>query len=392
MNALAPPPPAADAESLIENAASQSYDVLIAGAGPAGALAAALLARRGARVLLVDKAAHPRWKVCGCCLNGSALAALDRAGLGDLAARLGAVPLDRFELRAGGAPAVIRLPGGMALSREALDWALIAAAVSAGATFVPQARAVLESPNGECHHAALQHGSTRAVVSARIAVAADGLAGGFLKNLPQFEPHVASWARLGAGAVLDDPSDDYRRGTISMACAASGYVGAVRLEDGRLNLAAAIDRGLVGQGSNLPEAVTAILRSAGAPVPASIAEASWQGTPLLTRHRPRLAAERVFLIGDAAGYVEPFSGEGMAWGMQAALVLVPLVCRGLAGWEDRLAAQWATDYARLIGRRQRTCRLLTRALRGPRRTRAAVVLLRYAPWLAAPWIRRINSP
>lgn len=392
MNALAPPPPGVDAESLIENAASQSYDVLIAGAGPAGALTAALLARRGARVLLVDKAAHPRWKVCGCCLNGSALAALDRAGLGDLAARLGAVPLDRCELRAGGAPAVIRLPGGMALSREALDWALIAAAVSAGATFLPQARAVLESPRGECYLAALQHGSTHAVVSARIAVAADGLAGGFLKNLPQFEPHVASWARLGAGAVLDDPSDDFCPGTIYMACAASGYVGAVRLEDGRLNLAAAIDRRLVGQVSSLPEAVAGILRSAGVPVPASITEALWQGTPLLTRHRPRLAVERVFLIGDAAGYVEPFSGEGMAWGMQAALVLAPLVCRGLAGWDDRLAAQWATDYARLIGRRQRTCRVLTQLLRGPRRTRAAVALLRYAPWLAAPWIRRINSP
>lgn len=392
MNTLALPPPAADAESLIENAASQSYDVLIAGAGPAGALTAVLLARCGARVLLVDKAAHPRWKVCGCCLNGSALAALDRAGLGDLAARQGAVPLDRFELRAAGAHAVIRLPGGMALSREALDWALIAAAVSAGATFVPQARAVLESPGGECHHAALEHGSTRAVVSARIAVAADGLAGGFLKNLPQFEPRVASGARLGAGAVLDDPSDDFCPGAIYMACAASGYVGAVRLEDGRLNLAAAIDRGLVGQGSSLPEAVAAILRSAGAPVPASIAEASWQGTPLLTRHRPLLAAERVFLIGDAAGYVEPFSGEGMAWGMQASLVLAPLVCRGLAAWDDRLAAQWAADYARLVGRRQWICRVLTRLLRGERRTRAAVAVLRRAPWLAAPWIKRINSP
>lgn len=58
--------------------------MIVIGAGPAGALAAHLLARRQLRALLVEKRAFPRWKICGSCLNGVALKALETAGLGDL--------------------------------------------------------------------------------------------------------------------------------------------------------------------------------------------------------------------------------------------------------------------------------------------------------------------
>ena len=57
-------------------AAGRVWDVLVIGAGPAGAVAAREVARRGARVLLADRSAFPRGKVCGCCLNGSALAGM----------------------------------------------------------------------------------------------------------------------------------------------------------------------------------------------------------------------------------------------------------------------------------------------------------------------------
>src|SRR5262249_26661731 len=60
----------------LEEAARRSWHALVVGAGPAGATAARELARRGLDVLLVDRAAFPRWKVCGCCLNGNALATL----------------------------------------------------------------------------------------------------------------------------------------------------------------------------------------------------------------------------------------------------------------------------------------------------------------------------
>ena len=58
------------------------YDAVVIGAGPAGGVAALGLARAGRRVLLVDKQRFPRPKVCGCCLNASALATLRRVGVG----------------------------------------------------------------------------------------------------------------------------------------------------------------------------------------------------------------------------------------------------------------------------------------------------------------------
>ena len=77
----------------LHDAAQQTWDAVVVGAGPAGSLAARQMARQGAAVLLVDKLSFPRWKVCGCCLNGAALSALDSVGLGELPQRLSARPL-----------------------------------------------------------------------------------------------------------------------------------------------------------------------------------------------------------------------------------------------------------------------------------------------------------
>ena len=68
-------------------ATSELWDAVVIGAGPAGSMTARELARLGRKVLLVDKAAFPRGKVCGCCLSGSALTTLRSVGLGGLPAR-----------------------------------------------------------------------------------------------------------------------------------------------------------------------------------------------------------------------------------------------------------------------------------------------------------------
>ena len=67
-----------------EAAARRLWDVAVVGAGPAGSLAARELARRGAAVLLIDRARFPRYKVCGGCLNPRAIRQLEKAGLGNL--------------------------------------------------------------------------------------------------------------------------------------------------------------------------------------------------------------------------------------------------------------------------------------------------------------------
>ena len=81
--------------------AGTSWDVVVVGAGPAGSMAALEIARRGPSVLLVDKARFPRYKVCGCCLNGRTLSLLGLAGLGGLVEQCGGSPLRSFELAVG---------------------------------------------------------------------------------------------------------------------------------------------------------------------------------------------------------------------------------------------------------------------------------------------------
>src|SRR5262245_50661666 len=111
------------------------HDVLICGAGPAGTSAALVLARAGARVLVVDRARFPRHKLCGDTLNPGALAVLDRLGVGG-AAQSG-LPISGMIVT--GEPDV-RVEGrysgtlvGRSLARTELDAALVAAASAAGA-------------------------------------------------------------------------------------------------------------------------------------------------------------------------------------------------------------------------------------------------------------------
>jgi 2-polyprenyl-6-methoxyphenol hydroxylase-like FAD-dependent oxidoreductase len=211
----------------LDEAIREPWDVVVAGAGPAGALCAGILARRGMSVLLVDKSDFPRDKVCGSCLNGAALTALGIAGLGDLPAGLGAVRLHRMRIRAGGSEAIIPLPHGLALSRRAFDVALVRAAIDAGAAFLPRTEATLEPLSPGLRKIQLRAGGESVHSSTRVAVAADGLAGGFLKSITALAPIVAARAPMGIGAAIEDESDCYPPGTIYMGCTAGGYVGAV---------------------------------------------------------------------------------------------------------------------------------------------------------------------
>ncbi|MEA5399365.1 FAD-dependent oxidoreductase, partial [Synechococcus sp. BA-124 BA4] len=101
---------------MAETLPGEFWDVLVIGAGPAGALASLDLARRGLRVLLVEKRRFPRWKVCGACFNGQAQAALASVGQGHLLESLGGLPLRRLRLGLGGRQTSCALPPGWAVS------------------------------------------------------------------------------------------------------------------------------------------------------------------------------------------------------------------------------------------------------------------------------------
>src|SRR5258705_10424994 len=115
------------------------YDVVIAGAGPAGAVAATVLARAGARVALIDRARFPRHKLCGDTLNPGVLAILRRLALASMAEACGLPVAGMILTGDDGVTGEARYPDGLvarAVKRSDFDWALVRDAVEAGADFI----------------------------------------------------------------------------------------------------------------------------------------------------------------------------------------------------------------------------------------------------------------
>ncbi len=345
-----------------------TFDATVIGAGPAGAVAARELARRGCSVLLVDKAHFPRPKVCGCCVNHAAIATLQRLGLAPVLTN--ASPLRGVHLAAGRRSALVKLPGGASLSREAFDAALVNEAVKAGAQF----RGGVTAKLGE----SLQEAS--------VVIVATGLA--------SHDATPETGSRIGAGVTVPAEAvpEFFAPSTIFMATARGGYVGLVRVEDGRLDVAAAFDVDFVKARGGPGPAAEAVLGEVGWPRIADLAELPWKGTPALTRRAKALAGERWFAIGDAAGYVEPFTGEGMAWAVMSAAAVVPLAARAARRWDASLVREWESTHRRVIGKRQRTCRVVSRVLRSPTLTAIAVRALSALPVLSRPVVASLNRP
>jgi menaquinone-9 beta-reductase len=343
-------------------------------------------------VLLVDKAAFPRWKVCGCCLNGAALATLRSIGLGDIGHRLHAVTLTQTRIAARGVEATIPLSGQIALSRSAFDAALVKAAVDAGATFQPETVAQIgrESPESRTILLRRPHQETRA--TARVVLASDGLAGSARAAEANCRIYTDRASRIGAGAVTDDAPAFYQPGSIFLASGRGGYLGLVRLEDDRLGLAAALDPRHMRASGGSGAVAEAIIREVGWPRIPTLLKVAWRGTPSLTRKPGHLAEARLFILGDAAGYVEPFTGEGMAWAMASAVAVAPLAAEAARTWKPALIDEWTRRYRQCVGQRQRICRWVARGLRHPLFVRIALNSLTRWPGLATPLIDRLNAP
>src|SRR5207248_8669557 len=127
------------------------------------------------------------------------------------------------------------------------------------------------------------------IATMQVLLVADGLNGHVLASEPGFVPVVRTGSRIGAGVVAETAPSFFAEGTIFMACGEGGYVGLVRLEDGRLDVAAALDPWLVRRHGGLGSAVVAILAGVGWPAIPGLAELTWRGTPALTRWPTRLA-------------------------------------------------------------------------------------------------------
>ena len=369
------------------------YDVAIIGAGPAGSAISRQLALAGLAVLLVDKASFPRPKVCGCCLSISALSHLRALGLDDIPGTLAAVPLKRLLVAAGpGGRLSLPLQTSVSISRSALDAAMVAKAMEAEVQFCDETTACIAAADGDQGRIVELHSKEiRKSIRASIVVVADGLGGAAAAKLPALAPVVAEHSHVGTGAISHCALPFYEAGTIYMAYGEGSYLGLVRLEDGSTDLAAALDPNLLRSAGSPSAAATALIEMSGWPVPRDLHEISWKGTVALTRRRKNVAENRLFVIGDAASYVEPFTGEGIAWALESAIKLAPLVVRGARRWDASLIWHWQHIYRRTVVRRQRPTRYVAAILHNAPAAIVAANLLNAVPALIRPLVSAVHG-
>jgi flavin-dependent dehydrogenase len=373
------------------NLSDGPWDAIVIGAGPAGALAAREMATAGASVLMIEKRVFPRSKVCGACLNGRALGILGDVGLGSLATGSGGVALREFRLHFRKRRVCLALPIGMALSRHRLDAELVEAAIDSGARFLSETRAQIGETGDGIRRVHLTCGGQTQVIGSRVVLAAPGLGGSCLPPAAPMRVRIARGSRIGAGCRITLASSGYEQGTIFMAVGRHGYVGLVRVEGGSLNVAAAFEPELVRRHGTMGAAASAVLAEAGLPALDELESARWQGTPPLTRQTRPIAAERLFLLGDAAGYVEPFTGEGIAWALASGRAIAPLALRGIACWDSRQTRDWNRLHRRLVRQRQMICRAGAAMLHRPWLTVLGFEILARLPGAASGVIRSLNA-
>jgi menaquinone-9 beta-reductase len=367
------------------------WDVVVIGAGPAGATMARLLALSSRSVLLVDKAEFPRDKVCGCCINDIAAGVLGKIGLPDLLSEQGAIPFSQLLVCEKNTRARLALPSGFSLSRSKFDAALIEAAIASGVSFLPRVTARVQLATKSARVVKIQNAVGTNDVKARLVIVADGLDGMSLSELPEFSTRAKENSKFGAGVVLSDADAFYEEGRIYMACSDHGYVGLVRIEDGKLDVAVALDRDFSRQSGSPALASAAILQSAQFPVPAGFLTEHWTGTKTLTRNRSLISGERLFLIGDACGYTEPFTGEGMSWALLSSTEMAPLADAAIKQWEPEMALLWRKQYLRLIGKKQKVSAIVAACLKLGGLRRFCLRALSAVPQIARPVVDSIAA-
>lgn len=367
---------------------TRKCEVAVVGLGPAGAMAALRLAQSGVDVVGFDRAQFPRYKVCGGCLNARSLDALRAAGLEPTA--LGGVPITRFEASFKRRRVSLPLPEGLAVSRTRLD-AFLAdkAAVSGVKTLFGTKCTALERVD-DVWKLVLERNGAFETLSARFVIAADGLNGIAAKCCAGFHQTTHRSSRIGAGALLG-ASKAYESGTIYMAVGARGYVGLTVVENAQINVAAAFEPAFIRECGSPARAASSILDSCGFAVPTDLHEAAWRGTPPLTQQTRPVAANGLFLVGDAAGYVEPFTGEGMAWALEGASKLAEVLAKRLAGRTADAESEWKMTYRRSFSPAQRRCSWISKGLRSAAVTATVAGALGALPALATPIIHELNA-
>jgi len=304
-------------------------DIAIVGGGPAGALTAMLLARAGRDVVLFERAPRWKWRACGVFASPASVAALRRLGIAprELAGVARPVPAmdvvsargTHFRMTYGGTG--VLADSAVGFDRSALDGMLLDLARAAGADVrlgVAVERVDLASAHARLAVTATEAERERAEIVARVVVGADGL-----RSRLAGAARATRRAPLGPRAALTFHVDDQRPAAVGgspdarMCVIEHGYVGLAPVPGGRLNVGIVLERPWFARlrASGGREVARQALELLPDRADRELARAEPVDhvagvTPLAhaVRHR---AGGSWLLVGDAAGFLDPFTGEGL---------------------------------------------------------------------------------
>jgi flavin-dependent dehydrogenase len=375
------------------------FDVLIVGAGPAGSIAAIVLARAGARVCLIDRAVFPRPKLCGDTLNPAAVAILARLGLRHVVER-DVTLLEGMRVTGDGVSISAAYPGslhGVAVARERLDAALVAAAAEEGADVREQLTArtprLREEPGRTVVHGAIctAGAGTRVELAARVTIAADGRRStlAFALGLARHPASPRRWA-IGGHAVGVEGLSSYGE----MHIRRGHYIGVAPLDGGIANVClvrrfeSPSHDALRNPGDTLLTAAQGdpLLRErfAGATL---ISKPMVLGPLAVDPVDGAVVPSGLLLAGDAAGFIDPMTGDGLRFALRggelaahAALRALEHGWRGVHAWHDR-------ERTREFGPKWRFNRMLRGLVGSSLGVRGAAIGGRVAPGMVRALIR-----
>ena len=318
-------------------------DVLIVGGGPAGASTAFQLARRGVSVRVIDRAHFPRGKACAECLSPQASRLLNDMGvlreleahgalLSGIAVRSpdGTVALGDY--RAAHGFRAFR-DYGVSLRRELLDVALLESARRAGADVLERTQAIglLRHPSGATCGVTVRDDDGRSrELRARAVVGADGLRSLIARQLglarawpwPRRIAIVAHYR--GVGGIGD---------RVELHVERDGFVGIADVGDGVTTVAAVYPRARAKHFRGEPDAFLHDWLASKPHLAARFANATSDGHVRVTgpfaSHARRACAPGAFLVGDAADFFDPFTGEGIYAGLRGGEMLADFVVEAL---------------------------------------------------------------
>ena len=328
-------------------------DVIVVGGGPAGSVSAWLLAERGHRVLLLDKARFPRHKACSEYVNPAGARLLSELGLAGDLQTMGAHRMEAMLIHAPGgrrflADFAIAEPGNAAigLSRYRLDSLLLDRAREAGAEVHEGAhvRDVLVA-DGAVQGVECTIDGVRMSLRAPLTIGADGRHGIVTRALGLDVP--LRWPRrTGLVAHYRGVTGLGSWGEMHIAPHRRGYAGLAPLEEGLTNVAFVTASAAVADRPGSLEAYFAEGLS-GIPALASrLAGAERVGGirgigPMAHRAR-RVIGDGFVLVGDAASFLDPFTGEGVYEALRGATLLAPIADAALRTGD--LSAQRLAPY------------------------------------------------